>query len=462
MDDPRDPCPWCAPQPNRYLAPGVLRLRPGREICYRVLETAFGQDYDPTCFNCVGPKAFTMSVFSFPANERQFLRLLEPHELYPLSYDMAFTLYDGSIADPEVYLQVLKKNCLSLHLFGHVTAHLPISSASLVYVLFRQYDLGLGVTSSLALTPSPRFSRIHVPSAIFWTPSLDLHGANAIKKINNNPQHHRLRLTVRVQDGTLKLKACDMFDRIISRVCDASSPAIPCLESLFSSPWEVSVEGLFTQAHLNYFLALITYSPPASTSTSDVFADELTVWLQKWDADLPDDQILVSDSVRILVQPQVATLVTPGAVGSKLSTSAQTFQLAFPKSSVILVDTSNVPKSTTSHPNVILAQNKQQAAERSPTPLLIVTDTETSFHYHFIVDTALEYLLQHNADIVGVVASYSVNAFLTLFRTREMTVESQQTISDPCTSPNALYVARREVFLSTVPTRKLAVCVQFS
>ena len=149
LDDPNGECSWCFPG-NMYVAPGVMRLLPNRKFCYDILETSFGPSYDPECFNCVGPKAFTTQLANIPEQDRLFMNLLPKHILYPLSYHQVHALFDGSLPQPDLYLKLLTRSSWSVHLFGHVTNKLPISDHSVVRALFSLLDMRLKIHSPSA------------------------------------------------------------------------------------------------------------------------------------------------------------------------------------------------------------------------------------------------------------------------------------------------------------------------
>jgi len=139
-------CEWCIGNTSSlYLASSVMRFRPRRKVLQRILEETFDrQVYDPSCFNCVGPKPYTQHIIKY-RNENDFkvmnLKLLEPYRLYPFMWTEASTIFRKVEQDTSLELADLMKRSYSLHLFGHVSDKLDITRGSLIDHLFDRYDL---------------------------------------------------------------------------------------------------------------------------------------------------------------------------------------------------------------------------------------------------------------------------------------------------------------------------------
>jgi hypothetical protein len=145
--DPDDRCKWCfGNASNLYLATGVIRFRPHREVLRYILEKTFDRRvYNPSCFSCVGPIAYTQHIIADRNNndsDVMKLKLLEPHRLYPYIQTETSTIFEKVEQDTSLKLADLMKRSYSLHLFGHTSGKFDIVQGSLIDRLFDRYDLG--------------------------------------------------------------------------------------------------------------------------------------------------------------------------------------------------------------------------------------------------------------------------------------------------------------------------------
>lgn len=142
-----DGCAWCAKNTSGlYLAPGFMRFLPNRTVLREVLENTFDQNvYDPTCFNCVGPKAFTQHILRHReanSSETMHLRLLEPHRLYPFMWKETVQIFQDVQDDTSLFVADTMKRSYSLHLFGHMSDKYTIARGSIIDILMDRLDLG--------------------------------------------------------------------------------------------------------------------------------------------------------------------------------------------------------------------------------------------------------------------------------------------------------------------------------
>ena len=142
-----DGCAWCAKNTSGlYLAPGFMRFLPNRTVLREILESTFDVDlYDPTCFNCVGPKAFTEHIFRHrEANKSDLinLKLLEPHRLYPFMWKETVPIFQDVQDDNSLFLSDMMKRSYSLHFFGHMSDKYTIARGSIVDILMDRLNLG--------------------------------------------------------------------------------------------------------------------------------------------------------------------------------------------------------------------------------------------------------------------------------------------------------------------------------
>jgi hypothetical protein len=145
--DPDERCMWCLGNAsNLYLAPDVMRFRQHRKVLRDILEDTFDREvYDPSCFDCLGPMAYTQHIVEDRNNndsDVMKLKLFEPHRLYPYIRTETSTILEKVEQDTSLELADLMKRSYSLHLFGHVSDQLDIVRGSLIDRLFDRYDLG--------------------------------------------------------------------------------------------------------------------------------------------------------------------------------------------------------------------------------------------------------------------------------------------------------------------------------
>ena len=140
-------CKWCVKNTSGlYLAPGFMRFRPDRTDLREILEQTFDrQVYDESCFNCVGPRAYTEHIIRHrDANDPQLinLRLFEPYRLYPFMWVETLSIFHDVQPDTSLQLADFMKRCYSIHLFGHMSDQFNITRGSLIDLLFDRFDLG--------------------------------------------------------------------------------------------------------------------------------------------------------------------------------------------------------------------------------------------------------------------------------------------------------------------------------
>ena len=120
-------CKWCLPGGDAYLAPGVMGSTRGHSLPKNSLEIGFGDDYDPEIFNQVGPMAVTKAY----KRESRGVKILEQAAFYPFNYLNSWKLLE-STDDAMPKLERIRRQSLSLHLYGHKTRNLPIQKSSIL------------------------------------------------------------------------------------------------------------------------------------------------------------------------------------------------------------------------------------------------------------------------------------------------------------------------------------------
>lgn len=145
---------WTLDDQNTYLANGVMRFQRGRSMFRHIADSYFTvTNYDPECFNCGGPKAFTVYVKAHrTALESNGLRILPREALYPYNWkEIEPALRPSKNADEEV--RRIEKHGIGLHLYGKVTSKKAIQEGSVVAAALRIWSLDLFATGGSA-TPT--------------------------------------------------------------------------------------------------------------------------------------------------------------------------------------------------------------------------------------------------------------------------------------------------------------------
>ena len=276
-----DDCPLCISNTSGlYLAPGVFRFRPHRSVLRRIHQQTFTTKvYDPSCFNCVGPKAYTFHITQSRQNndfELVNLQLLEPHRLYPFMWNQPSLIFSRVQPDTSLELADLKKRSYSLHLFGHVSAALSIARGSLIDLLFNQLHLGNARSNASSVSLSSDQSNINVQliHPLLYVYSSRKQGRFVGRdviflRVRHTSTHSHLRwnITIHVHNGTIAL------------------------------PSRLSLSDL-NQAQMNHILHLISYTPLRTRSI-----DTLVIIARS-------EHVSVRCSVSILVFSEWVTVVT--------------------------------------------------------------------------------------------------------------------------------------------------------
>ncbi|KAG0346299.1 hypothetical protein BG004_001961 [Podila humilis] len=144
MSDNPDDRSWTLDDKNTYLANGVMRFQRGRAMFRHIADTVFTvSNYNPECFNCGGPKAFTTYVKSHRASlETNGLKILPREALYPYNWkEVEGALQENAQAKQEI-LRV-EGHSIGLHLYGKVTSKKPIADGSVVGTALKIWNLDL-------------------------------------------------------------------------------------------------------------------------------------------------------------------------------------------------------------------------------------------------------------------------------------------------------------------------------
>jgi hypothetical protein len=272
-----DSCAWCVKNSSGlYLAPGFMRFRPNRTVLRRVLENTFDRRfYDQSCFNCVGPKAFTEHIMRHVnANDSELanLKLLEPHRLYPFMWKETLSIFYDVQKDTALQLADLMKRSYSIHFFGHMSDRYSIARGSLIDLLFEQLDLGdIRPKISNRDQPNTIVRLIHL-SLYIYTPRKQgrFLGRDVIYlRLNKtfNDEHIKWNMSIQVSNGTIMHSNARSLSNL-------------------------------NQAQVNIILNEMSYEPFESTSI-DILKIHLTT-----------DQASINTSITILVFSKWVTFLT--------------------------------------------------------------------------------------------------------------------------------------------------------
>ncbi|KAG0046868.1 hypothetical protein BGZ83_007975 [Gryganskiella cystojenkinii] len=149
---------WTLDDKNTYLANGVMRFKRGRTMFRQIAENYFTvSNYDPECFNCGGPKAFTTYVKSHrKALENNGLTILPREALYPYNWrEVEAAIQDTKPGmSPEAEVIKMEEHSLGLHLYGKVTSKKRIEDGSVVAAALRIWNLGIHSQSAAFSSPT--------------------------------------------------------------------------------------------------------------------------------------------------------------------------------------------------------------------------------------------------------------------------------------------------------------------
>ncbi|KAG0380188.1 hypothetical protein BGX24_009702 [Mortierella sp. AD032] len=161
---------WSLDANNTYLANGVMRFRRGRTMFKEIAENSFTPTkYDPKCFNCGGPKAFTVYVKTRRSLlETNGLHILPREALYPYNWkEIVHALKKTDRAEDDV-LQIEKRG-LSIHLYGKMTSGSEIEEGSVVSAALKIWGLDLSPlsqsSSGVPKLQGPKILYYQVPTA---------------------------------------------------------------------------------------------------------------------------------------------------------------------------------------------------------------------------------------------------------------------------------------------------------
>ncbi|KAF9116489.1 hypothetical protein BGX27_002161 [Mortierella sp. AM989] len=143
---------WTLDAKNTYLANGVMRFQRGRSMFRHIADSYFTvTNYDPECFNCGGPKAFTSYVKAHRAAlENNGLSILPREALYPYNWkEVEAAIRSSKNAKEDI--QKVEQHGIGLHLYGKVTSKKTIEDGSVVATAIKIWGLELFSENSMPL-----------------------------------------------------------------------------------------------------------------------------------------------------------------------------------------------------------------------------------------------------------------------------------------------------------------------
>ncbi|KAF9187396.1 hypothetical protein BGZ50_001974 [Haplosporangium sp. Z 11] len=271
---------WTLDETNTYLANGVMRFRRGRTMFRQIAEDYFTlSKYDPECFNCGGPRAFTTYVKKHRIElESNGLTILPREALYPYNWkEIEVAIRDSKDAEAEI--QKVEERGIGLHLYGKVTSKKNIGENSVVAAALKIWGLGIYSASS---SSAPM---LQGPKVLYYTvPSLQASSSWPVSKgtlIEKTPGAFRGIDAVFVR-GVKSSSAApsSLVTKKASLLIITREGSVAMDESMASSRRiEMDLGEEVTMAQLNLALSRIQYLPPTKTSimTQWTGSDQITI-----------------------------------------------------------------------------------------------------------------------------------------------------------------------------------------
>ncbi|KAF9439001.1 hypothetical protein BGZ76_001896 [Entomortierella beljakovae] len=148
---------WTLDAKNTYIPNGVMRFKRGRSMLRQIARTFFTpSNYNPKCFNCGGPKAFTVYIKTHKTSlEKNGLNILPPTALYPYNWkEISAALQKTD--KPEEEILRLENHGIGLHLYGKVTSRKDIEEGSIVGTVFKTWSLDLSPSEPQTHAKGPK------------------------------------------------------------------------------------------------------------------------------------------------------------------------------------------------------------------------------------------------------------------------------------------------------------------
>ncbi|KAF9422053.1 hypothetical protein BGZ94_008662 [Podila epigama] len=278
-DNPDDKS-WTLDNKNTYLANGVMRFQRGRSMFRHIADSVFTvSNYDPECFSCGGPRAFTKYVKAhmefLVANG---LHILPSRGLYPYNWNEVQRVLKASAQAKQELLRVEERG-IGLHLYGKVTSKMAIEEGSLVGTalsiwgldLFRSKDSNTGpilqgpktlyyLATATTLTMAQKDPLLDkVPGAFQGIDAVLIRGAEPVTRPSSSSSAtpfvvtKNASLVVSVQLGSVTMDTSGAGSRKV----------------------DMDLGETVSMAQLNLALSRIRYIPPKTTAWNG--SDKITI-----------------------------------------------------------------------------------------------------------------------------------------------------------------------------------------
>jgi hypothetical protein len=375
-----------------YLAPGVMRLAPGRPFLAAALEHFFDPDrYDPTCFNCVGPLAFTTAYRSMQPDERASIRPLPWYELYPVFY-LSQRAVHAAVPTGRALAEQLVDGSLSLHLFGKLSSSMAVEQGSALDVITREIFPLEVMWDSPHPTIGVRAPAVYVHTGVKRG---RFHGRDVLAVWGSDDIRLDRSLAVRAATGRVQWESA-------------------------GAQRELHASGTISQ--INRLLATLRYSPGPALDRSAVpphvpegATDALTFTYTEG-ASITERVVPVSTFHRAV------TLITKTmGRGDKVCALVRSFWQYFPGTPVIVGDDVANPLPPPCHTMTScveeecggisfvplpedfgLSASRNQLVASAATPLVFLSDDDFELGWDSRLETLVTQIVHHGVDIAGV------------------------------------------------------------
>ncbi|KAG0002961.1 Beta-1,3-galactosyltransferase 6 [Modicella reniformis] len=265
---------WTLDDQNTYLANGVMRFQRGRSMFRHIADSYFTvTNYDPECFNCGGPKAFTMYVKTHRTTlESNGLKILPREALYPYNWkEIEPALRPSKNADEEI--RRIEEHSIGLHLYGKVTSKKSIEEGSVVAAALKIWGLDLFAMSSSSMPTLQGPKTLYYPTTSSSSVLPVLHGSKGLL-LERQPGAFRGIDAVFVR-GALRPSSLSSSASSIVIVVKKAAVMISVQEGFVAMDTsaagtrkiELDMGENVTMAQLNTMLSRIRYLPPITTAS---------------------------------------------------------------------------------------------------------------------------------------------------------------------------------------------------
>ncbi|KAG0218842.1 hypothetical protein BGX33_005797 [Mortierella sp. NVP41] len=265
---------WSLDANNTYLANGVMRFRRGRSMFREIAENSFTPSkYDPKCFNCGGPKAFTTYVKTRRSLlETNGLHILPREALYPYNWkEIVPVLRRSDRAEDEVLR--IEERGLSIHLYGKVTSNSDIEEGSVVATAIKIWGLDLSPQAQ-SISGGPR---LQGPKILYYqVPSTPIETDTRSTLLDKVPGSFKGIDAVFVRGG----RSMDGYITRKASILITVKEGSVTMDSLGAGTRRIQLDlgQSITMAQLNLALSRVRYIPPSSPTW--VGADQVKIQVE--------------------------------------------------------------------------------------------------------------------------------------------------------------------------------------